>query len=89
MSIRTINSTEAQNNFGRLLDDVTERGVCYLVQRFGKVKAAIIPLDDFRRLVGPGTPAAQLLRETGPAYSLGQPQTDDDVRSLIDLESVE
>ena len=89
MIIRTINSTEAQNNFGRLLDDVVEQDTCYLIQRFGKAKAAIIPLDDFRRLVGQGSEAARRLREASAGYSLGQPQTEDTVRRLIEPGSME
>jgi len=36
MTIKTINSTQAQNNFGSLLEDVSENGTQYLVQRFGR-----------------------------------------------------
>ena len=87
MSIKTINSTEAQNNFGQLLDNVSETGTQYLVQRFGKVKVAIIPLDDFRRLVAQDNQATKLLRESGPEYTLGQPQTEEAVHCLIDPEN--
>jgi prevent-host-death family protein len=87
MDIKTINSTEAQNNFGQLLDDVSEKGTQYLIQRFGKVKAVIIPLDDFRRLMAQDDQAARLLRETNPQYSLGQPQTEDAVQQLIEPEN--
>jgi prevent-host-death family protein len=84
MVVKTINSTEAQNNFGRLLDDVAEKGTQYLIQRFGKVKAVVIPLGDFRRLVGQNDQAIRLLRESGPEYSLGQTQTEEAVQHLIE-----
>lgn len=86
MNVKTINSTQAQNNFGRLLDDVTEQGTRYLVQRFGKVKAAIVPLDDFRCLLGQDDAVAHLLRETNTIYSLGQQQTEDKIQILIEQE---
>ena len=87
MNIKTINSTEAQNNFGQLLDDVSEKGTQYLVQRFGKVKAVIIPLDDFRRLITDDGQGAWSLREVSPQYSLGELQTEDAVQHLIEPEN--
>jgi prevent-host-death family protein len=83
MVIKTINSTDAQNNFGQLLDDVAENGTRYLIQRFGKVKAIVISVGDFRRLADQDAQAAHLLRETGPEYALGQTQTEEAVQRLI------
>jgi hypothetical protein len=33
MSTKTIPSTEAQNNFGRILDDVVQNDARYIIQR--------------------------------------------------------
>jgi prevent-host-death family protein len=86
MNVKTINSTEAQNNFGQLLDDVAENNVRYLIQRFGKIKAAVIPLEDFRRLIIQHNEAIQLLREVSPEYTLGQQQNEAFIQKLIEDE---
>lgn len=84
MTVKTINSTQAQNNFGQLLDDVAENVTQYLVQRFGKTKAVIIPLNDFRRLARQDSQTAQLLHEASPGHSLGQAQTEEAIQRLIE-----
>jgi prevent-host-death family protein len=89
MNVKTISSTEAQNNFGQLLDDVAENNVRYLIQRFGKIKAAVIPLEDFRRLIARHNEAIQLLREISPEYTLGQQQNEAFIQKLIENEQNE
>jgi len=74
--IRFIISTEAQNHFGRLLDDVAANGTCYIVKRFGAPKAAIISLEDLETLLASesnGQTYLQVLQESRPAYTLGEP----------------
>jgi prevent-host-death family protein len=89
MNVKTINSTEAQNNFGQLLDDVAENNVRYLIQRFGKIKAVIIPLEDFRHLIAQHSEATQLLREVSSEYTLGQQQNEAFIQKLIENEQNE
>jgi len=68
-------STEAQNNFGRLLDDVAARGTRYIVKRFGTPRAVIISMEDFENLLASdaeGQRTLQILRESRPEYALGE-----------------
>lgn len=67
-------STEAQNNFGRLLDDVATNGTRYVIKRFGSPRAVVIPIQEFERLLGSDLEDQQCLRvlhESRPVYNLG------------------
>lgn len=73
--MRFILSTEAQNHFGWLLDDVSSRGTRYVIKRFGTPKAAIIPLEDLETLLSSeeqGEEYLHILRESRAEYSLGE-----------------
>ena len=75
MNIKFILSTEAQNHFGRLLDDVSSGHTRYIVKRFGTPKAAIIPLKDLETLLSSeeqGEEYLHILRESRSDYSLGE-----------------
>ena len=72
---RFILSTEAQNNFGRLLDDVATNGTRYIVKRFGAPKAVVVPVEDFERLLqndADAQPTLQVLRDSRVEYHLGE-----------------
>ena len=72
---RFILSTEAQNNFGRLLDDVSANGTRYIIKRFGAPKAVVVPVEDFERLLQGESDAQttlQILRESRAEYHLGE-----------------
>jgi hypothetical protein len=74
--IKFIISTEAQNHFGRLLDDVAANGTRYIVKRFCAPKAAIISLEDLETLLAGesnGQTYLQVLQESRPTYTLGEP----------------
>lgn len=74
--IKFILSTEAQNNFGRLLDDVAANGTRYIIKRFGTPKAVMISIEDFESLLrddAESQRALQFIRESRPDYSLGEP----------------
>jgi prevent-host-death family protein len=74
-ALKFIISTQAQNNFGRLLDDVSENRTRYVVKRFGHPKAVLISLDDFERLLtseAEGEKYLRILRENRPEYMLGE-----------------
>jgi prevent-host-death family protein len=73
--VKFIISTKAQNNFGRLLDDVSENHTRYVIKRFGHPKAVVISLDDFERLLeneADGGRYLQVIRESRPGYVLGE-----------------
>ena len=76
-------STEAQNNFGRLLDDVATNGTRYVIKRFGAPKAVVISVEEFERLLGSGHEDQQCLRalqESRPVYNLGYAVPDESGR---------
>ena len=73
--VKFIISTEAQNNFGRLLDDVSENHTRYVIKRFGHPKAVMISLHDFERLLeseSEGHKVLKVIRESRPDYILGE-----------------
>jgi len=74
-ALKFILSTQAQNNFGRLLDDVSENRTRYVVKRFGHPKAVLISLEDFERLLAgeaEGEKYLRFLRESRLEYVLGE-----------------
>ncbi|MEW6142058.1 MAG: type II toxin-antitoxin system Phd/YefM family antitoxin [Chloroflexota bacterium] len=75
MITKSIASTEAQNNFGRVLDDATHNRTRYIVQRRGTPLAVIMSFDDFATLLRDDVDRRQmysLVREVRPSYTLGQ-----------------
>jgi len=75
MTTRSISSTEAQNNFGRVLDDITHNRTRYVVERRGVPQAIILSFDDFAYLLNDDEERQQMsnvLREIRPEYHLGQ-----------------
>lgn len=74
MSTKTISSTQAQNNFGRILDDVVQNNVRYIVQRRKNSQAIIMSLGEFEALLEDHSAQQKmksLVREVSPVYSLG------------------
>jgi len=76
MGTKVIASTAAQNNFGRILDDVARNGTRYVVRRHGISQAIILSLTDFEEILLAGDSERQrlgvILRELAPEYSLGE-----------------
>jgi prevent-host-death family protein len=76
MSTKLIASTEAQNNFGRVLDDVVQNGTRYVIRRRNSSQAVILSLADFERILAADETDRQkfgeLLRELRPGYSMGE-----------------
>ena len=76
MSTKTISSTEAQNNFGRILDDVVQNDARYVIQRRNLSQAILLSLEDFDRLLTAGegerTKMGNVIRELSPVYNLGK-----------------
>ena len=76
MSTKTIPSTEAQNNFGRILDDVVQNDARYVIQRRNLSQAILLSLEDFDRLLTAGegerTKMGNVIRELSPVYNLGK-----------------
>lgn len=75
MAIKSINSTEAQNNFGQVLDDVTLNRARYIVKRRGVPQVIILSFDDIAYMLGDDGERRRMgsiIRELRPQYSIGE-----------------
>ncbi len=76
MLTKTISSTEAQNNFGRILDDVTQNSVRYVIRRRSASQAILLSLSELERLLSATEyerrDVGRVIRELSPIYDLGQ-----------------
>lgn len=76
MKTRRIASTEAQNNFGKMLDDAVQNGTRYVIQRRNASQAILLSLADFESLLAGDEPKRkqleQVIRELSPNYSVGE-----------------
>jgi len=79
MTTKTISSTDAQNNFGRVLDDVLQNSARYVVQRRNQSQAILLSLAEFERLLssaeGERQAISQVMRELAPSYNIGETVT--------------
>ena len=75
MTTKIISSTEAQNNFGQILDDVVQNDARYIIRRRSVSQVIVLGLADFEQLLiadeverrGIGN----VIRELSPIYNLG------------------
>lgn len=75
MTAKRISSTEAQNNFGQVLDDVTRNRTRYIIERRRVPQVIILSFDDFAYLLendGERQQMNAILRELRPEYRLGR-----------------
>jgi prevent-host-death family protein len=80
MQTKLIASTEAQNNFGRVLDDVMQNGTRYVIRRRNTSQAIILSMNDLERLLA-GDEAERkklgaMIRELSPIYAIGESITE-------------
>ena len=77
MTTKTVSSTTAQNNFGRILDDVVLNDVRYIIKRRNTSQAILLSLSDFEQLLGAQEferrELSNMIRELSPTYELGDP----------------
>ena len=81
MATKTIPSTDAQNNFGRILDDVVQNNTRYVIKRRNMSQAIMLSLADFEKLLANETERQTMrtvIRELSPVYNLGEPVCKDD-----------
>jgi len=75
VTTKIISSTEAQNNFGRVLDDVVQNDVRYIVKRRNASQVIVLSLTDFEQLLvaadGERHEIGRVIRELSPVYNLG------------------
>jgi PHD/YefM family antitoxin component YafN of YafNO toxin-antitoxin module len=75
MTTKSISSTKAQNNFGRVLDDITHNRNRYIVERRGVPQVIILSFDDFASILDNAHERDQMrnvVTEIRPDYQLGQ-----------------
>ena len=76
MTTKTIPSTEAQNNFGRILDDAIQNGTRYVIKRRNTPQAVLLSLSDLERLLTANEierkEIGNVIRELSPVYNLGE-----------------
>lgn len=75
MATKSISSTQAQNNFGRVLDDVTHNHARYIIERRGVPQVIVLSFDDFAHVLNDEEERQHMdtmLRELRPEYHLGQ-----------------
>ena len=76
MATKAISSTEAQNNFGRLLDDVIQNHTKYVIKRRNVPQAILLSLVDFQTLLAASESErreiGKIIKELGPIYHLGE-----------------
>ena len=80
MRTRLIASTEAQNNFGRMLDDAVQNNTRYVIRRRNASQAILLSIADFESLLA-GDEAERkklekVIRELRPLYSVGEAVTE-------------
>jgi len=72
---KSISSTEAQNKFGQVMNDVTQNQTRYIIERHGNPQAVILSFDDFTRLLNDELERQNMyavLKEVRPMYELGR-----------------
>jgi PHD/YefM family antitoxin component YafN of YafNO toxin-antitoxin module len=75
MKTKTVASTEAQNNFGRILNDVLAHHTRYVIKRHELPQAILLSLADFEQLLGnqaAQSEMAAVLHGLTPDYELGE-----------------
>lgn len=75
MNTKTISSTQAQNNFGRILDDVIQNNTRYVVKRRTSPQVILLSVADFQALLSnqnEQNKLGKIIRELSPDYHLGE-----------------
>ena len=75
MATKVIASTEAQNHFGQVLDDVVQNNTRYVVKRRGLSQVVILSLASLEQLLVDAQERdriADVIRELQPVYHLGE-----------------
>ncbi|MFC1529563.1 type II toxin-antitoxin system Phd/YefM family antitoxin [Gemmatimonadota bacterium] len=75
MTSKTITSTQAQNNFGQILQEVVQRNTRFIIKRHDVAQAVLISLTDMESLLTEGAhqgPMVDMLREVSPKYLIGE-----------------
>ncbi len=72
---KTIPSTDAQNNFGQILNDVVQNNTRYIIKRRTIPLAIVLSLSDFERIMASQDERKKMthvVQELGYVYNLGE-----------------
>jgi prevent-host-death family protein len=72
---KTIPSTDAQNNFGQILNDVVQNNTRYVIKRRTIPLAIVLSLSDFEQIMASQDERQKMthvVQELGHVYSLGE-----------------
>ena len=75
MLAKSISSTEAQNNFGKVLDDAAHNRTRYIIERHNVPQAVLLSYEDFTDLLNNEAERSRihmLLAERRPEYKVGR-----------------
>lgn len=75
MTAKTIASTDAQNNFGQILNDVIQHRTRYVIKRRNSPQAIILSLSDLEQILISSAERQKmisLVRELTPVFDLGE-----------------
>jgi len=76
VATKLIASTEAQNNFGRVLDDVVQNSTRYIIRRRNTSQVVILSIVDFENILSADDTGrmriGNMLKELSPTYTLGK-----------------
>ncbi len=82
MKTKLIASTDAQNNFGRVLDDLVQNGTRYIVRRRNVAQVIILSVADLEKILSGDDVEHQklgrIIQETRLAYSVGESLSDEE-----------
>lgn len=86
----TVSATEAQNNFGLILDRVNREGAV-VIERYGRPAAAVVPISEYRAHSKPttGSLAALAAEYDARMASMQEPLAAGTVERLFDMTSEE
>jgi len=72
---KSISSTEAQNKFGQLINDVTQNQTRYIIERHGRPQVVVLSFDDFAHILDDELERQNIhtvIKETRPSYNIGR-----------------
>jgi len=75
MLAKSISSTEAQNNFGKVLDDAAHNRTRYIIERHNVPQAVLLSFEDFTDLLNNESERRRIYRilaERRPEYRVGR-----------------
>ncbi|MBI2502822.1 MAG: type II toxin-antitoxin system Phd/YefM family antitoxin [Candidatus Latescibacteria bacterium] len=78
MLTKIVSSTEAQNNFGQIMDSVVQESTRYVIKRRNTSQAIIMSLSDLNLLLSDETERRKVgdeIRGLAPVYRIGETLT--------------